>query len=227
MIYGHKPVKQKNWVSLSYAYRRSVTFIFDREQDVLKKTRYHSKRRQGMKLKLFGLISVFVVCVLLVGCGSSKEVTKGEAAPIRVAPIVRAEVPDVNAESSARKGTTESASELPSAATEMLRDIGFDFDKYAIRSADVPTLKSNSEWFKTNPGKKVRIEGYCDERGTVEYNLALGQKRADATKSYLINLGVDGKVLETVSYGKEKPLDPGHNEEAWAKNRRVRFEPLK
>jgi peptidoglycan-associated lipoprotein len=180
-----------------------------------------------MKLKLFGLVSVFMVCVLLVGCGSSKEITKGEAPPTQRAPIVKAEVPEANAESSARKQTAESGSELNSAAMVMLKDIRFDFDKYAIRSADVPTLKSNSEWFKANPGKKVKIEGYCDERGTVEYNLALGQKRADATKTYLINLGVDGKALETVSYGKEKPLNPGHNEEAWAENRRARFELIK
>ncbi len=72
----------------------------------------------------------------------------------------------------------------------------------------------------------MRIEGNCDERGTVEYNLALGQKRADAAKAYLVNLGVDGKRLETVSYGKEKPVDPGHNEEAWAKNRRDHFTSL-
>jgi peptidoglycan-associated lipoprotein len=72
----------------------------------------------------------------------------------------------------------------------------------------------------------VRIEGNCDERGTVEYNLVLGQKRADSTKGYLINLGVDGKLLGTISYGKEKPVDPGHNEAAWAKNRRAHFLPL-
>jgi peptidoglycan-associated lipoprotein len=179
-----------------------------------------------MKLRLFSLISVFVVCVLLVGCGSSKEVTKSEEPAWRVGPVVRAEVPDVNAPSSARQDSAQSGSGQSSAATEMLKDIRFDFDKYAIRPADVPTLKSNSEWIRAN-GKKVKIEGYCDERGTVEYNLALGQKRADAAKSYLTNLGVDGKLLETVSYGKEMPLDPGHNEEAWAKNRRARFEPLK
>jgi peptidoglycan-associated lipoprotein len=104
-----------------------------------------------------------------------------------------------------------------------LKDIFFDFDKYNIRPGDAEILKNNLEWFKQNPGKKVRIEGHCDERGTVEYNLVLGQKRADSAKNYLINLGVDGKLLETVSYGKERPFDPGHNEEAWAKNRRAHF----
>ena len=84
-------------------------------------------------------------------------------------------------------------------------------------------MKGNAEWFKANPGKKMRVEGNCDERGTVEYNLALGQKRADAAKAYIVNLGVDGKALETVSYGKERPVDPAHNEAAWAKNRRAHF----
>jgi peptidoglycan-associated lipoprotein len=179
-----------------------------------------------MKFKSFGLVSVLMLCVLLAGCGSSKEVTKSEWPTWRAGPVVKAEVPDANAPSSAKKGAGEPGSRAAQEAESMLKDIRFDFDKYAIRPAEAPTLKSNADWLKANPGKKVKIEGYCDERGTVEYNLALGQKRADATKSYLVNLGVDGKLLETVSYGKEKPLDPGHNEEAWAKNRRVRFEPL-
>jgi peptidoglycan-associated lipoprotein len=84
-------------------------------------------------------------------------------------------------------------------------------------------LKGNAAWFNANPGKKMRVEGHCDERGTVEYNLALGQKRADAAKAFIVNLGVDGKLIETVSYGKERPVDPGHNEAAWSKNRRAHF----
>jgi peptidoglycan-associated lipoprotein len=107
-----------------------------------------------------------------------------------------------------------------------LNAVYFDFDRYSIRPADGQILKSNLDWFKANPNKKIRIEGHCDERGTVEYNLALGQKRADAARTYLINLGVDAKLLETISYGKEKPADPAHNEAAWAKNRRDDFVPL-
>ena len=106
-----------------------------------------------------------------------------------------------------------------------LADVYFDYDKYNIRPGDADILKKNYGMLASNAGK-VRIEGNCDERGTVEYNLALGQKRADAAKAYLVNLGVDGKRLETVSYGKEKPVDPGHNEEAWAKNRRDHFTSL-
>jgi peptidoglycan-associated lipoprotein len=74
---------------------------------------------------------------------------------------------------------------------------------------------------KKYPKVKVQIEGHCDERGTIEYNLALGERRANSTKKYLISLGISADRISTISYGKERPLDPGHNEEAWAKNRRA------
>ena len=87
----------------------------------------------------------------------------------------------------------------------MLKDVHFDFDRYLIRPQDAEILKQDFSWLKANPGRRVRVEGNCDERGTVEYNLALGQKRADATKNYLVTLGADAKLLDTVSYGKERP----------------------
>jgi peptidoglycan-associated lipoprotein len=114
----------------------------------------------------------------------------------------------------------------PATAVLVMKDINFDFDKYNIREKDAAILKENTAWFKANAGKKARVEGHCDERGTVEYNLVLGQKRADSAKNFLVNLGVDGKFMETVSYGKEQPLDPGHDEAAWAKNRRAHFAPI-
>ena len=80
-----------------------------------------------------------------------------------------------------------------------------------------------AEFLKNNPGAAVLIEGHCDERGTPEYNMALGERRAASAKSYLVSLGVKGGGLSTVSFGEEKPVDPGHNEEAWAKNRRAHF----
>lgn len=107
-----------------------------------------------------------------------------------------------------------------------LKDIHFAFDKYNIRPGDAEILEKNLEWFKANPGKKLRIEGHCDERGTVEYNLVLGQKRSDSAKAFLEKLGIEKNLLDTVSYGKEIPVDPEHNEEAWSKNRRVRFSPI-
>jgi peptidoglycan-associated lipoprotein len=107
---------------------------------------------------------------------------------------------------------------LPPAVS--LQDINFNFDKYNIRPQDAEILKMDYERFKQNPGKKARIEGNCDERGTTEYNLALGQRRADSTKNYLTTLGADRALLETVSYGKERPLCNEHNEECLAKSRR-------
>jgi peptidoglycan-associated lipoprotein len=102
----------------------------------------------------------------------------------------------------------------------LLKAIHFDFDKYDIRPGDAEILKENAAVLKKYPGVKIQIEGHCDERGTVEYNLALGERRANSTKKYLISLGISTDRISTISYGKERPLDPGHNEEAWAKNRR-------
>src|SRR4030043_276005 len=104
--------------------------------------------------------------------------------------------------------------------SKLLKDIHFDFDKYDIRPADMETLKENAALLKKHPDVKIQIEGHCDERGTVEYNLALGERRANSAKKYLISLGISPDRISTISYGEERPLDPGHHEEAWAKNRR-------
>jgi len=105
--------------------------------------------------------------------------------------------------------------------TKLLKDIYFEFDKYDIRPKDEGVLKENAAWLKKNPNTRIQIEGHCDERGTVEYNLALGERRANYTKRYLVSLGIAPDRISTISYGKERPLDPGHNDEAWAKNRRA------
>ena len=105
----------------------------------------------------------------------------------------------------------------------LLKDIHFDFDKYHIRPQDVEILKENAEILKKFSSLKIQIEGHCDERGTNEYNLALGERRANSAKNYLISLGISPDRISTISYGEERPLDPGHNEEAWAKNRSAHF----
>ncbi len=104
-----------------------------------------------------------------------------------------------------------------------LDPIYFDFDKYFLRSDAKEALNRNAQSLKDNPQVKIRIEGNCDERGTVEYNLALGEKRAKAAMDYLVNLGVDQSRITVISYGKERPLYPAHDEEAWSKNRRDDF----
>lgn len=102
-----------------------------------------------------------------------------------------------------------------------LSDINFDYDSYAIRPEYMPKLKEMGDWLKANKEARVVVEGHCDERGTIEYNLALGHKRAEAVKNYLAKLGVDEKRIKVISYGKEMPLDQGHTEDAWARNRRA------
>ena len=108
-----------------------------------------------------------------------------------------------------------------------LEAVLFEFDQWSIREDQKEVMAKNSQWLKSNPSVKVRLEGHCDERGTAEYNLALGQKRAEGVKSFLEGLGISGQRLTAVSYGKERPLDPGHNDAAWAKNRRVDIVPVK
>ena len=104
-----------------------------------------------------------------------------------------------------------------------LQDIYFDFDSYTIRSDDMRILKKVADWLVANQAIKLTIEGYCDERGTIEYNLALGQKKAEAAKDYFVKSGVSPSRIRTVSYGKEVPVDAGHTEEAWAKNGKPPF----
>ena len=107
--------------------------------------------------------------------------------------------------------------------SRLLKDINFDFDKYDIRPKDAEILKENAALLSKYPKVKIQIEGHCDERGTNEYNLALGERRANAAKKYLVSVGIATDRISIISYGEEKPLDPGHNEEAWAKNRRDHF----
>ena len=172
-----------------------------------------------MKSRSFGLIVLaLVVGVLLAGCGCFMQAQKGEQPP-PPPPEAKTVAPEAKVEAPVTPPP-------PPPAAVVMKDVYFDFDKYNIRTGDAAILKEDAAWFKANPGKKAKVEGHCDERGTVEYNLVLGQKRADATKNYLVGLGIDAKVLETVSYGKERPVDPGHNEEAWAKNRRAHIVPV-
>ena len=102
-------------------------------------------------------------------------------------------------------------------------DIHFDFDKYYIRPDAAEILKKKAQWLKEHPEVHLLIEGHCDERGTEEYNLALGERRANSAKEFLVSLGIDPKRISVISYGEERPVDPRSCEEAWAKNRRDHF----
>lgn len=104
-----------------------------------------------------------------------------------------------------------------------LRMIHFDYDKYFIREDAKPALEDNAVWLKKFSTVKFLIEGHCDERGTEDYNIALGERRAQSTLNYLIALGISPDRMKTISYGKSQPLDFGHDETAWQKNRRAQF----
>lgn len=117
-----------------------------------------------------------------------------------------------------RKGTKTAGG-----AASGLQTIHFDFDKYNIKSEYEGILKSNANWLQENKKATAVVEGHCDERGTAEYNIALGDRRAKSAKNYLVNLGVGADRLSTISYGKERPIATCHDETCWAKNRRAEF----
>jgi peptidoglycan-associated lipoprotein len=102
-------------------------------------------------------------------------------------------------------------------------NVYFDFDDATLDYQAQELLKQKAMWMRDNPDANVVIEGHCDERGTNAYNLALGERRAESTKTYLVNLGISATRMTTISYGEERPVDMGQNEEAWAKNRRAAF----
>lgn len=104
-----------------------------------------------------------------------------------------------------------------------LSDIHFDYNDYSVRPQDGEILHTNATWLQTNSGRRVQIEGHCDERGSEEYNIALGAKRAQAAKDYLQTLGIGSERMSTISYGKELPLCTDHTEDCWQQNRRDHF----
>ena len=117
---------------------------------------------------------------------------------------------------------------LPGSQEDFMAAVGmdgdrifFDTDRFNVDSADQATLQAQAQWLARYPNKRIVIEGHCDERGTRDYNLALGERRANAAKNYLASLGVDASRIQTVSHGKEKPAAEGSNEQAWAINRRA------
>ena len=102
-------------------------------------------------------------------------------------------------------------------------DIFFEFDKATLLPEAIETLAKNGQWLRTNSDVAITIEGHCDKRGTNGYNLALGERRAESVKTFLVDLGVDRSRMVTISYGEERPFDRGHGEAAWARNRRAHF----
>lgn len=159
-----------------------------------------------MKLRI---LSVFAAAALLAAC---------ETAPDSSATSAGEGVSTTNQPSSSSSTLSESSPEW--FAVNVGDRVFFGFDKYDLSGEARRTLELQAAWLKKYPQYKVVVEGHADERGTREYNLALGERRANSVKDYLIALGIDPSRIETISYGKERPVALGHDEESWAKNRR-------
>jgi peptidoglycan-associated lipoprotein len=184
-----------------------------------------------MRTRSFTLL--FLAAVLgslaLQGCRHAKTA----AAPAVVPPktIAAATVPVTKVASPAEdfKGPATAPESTPDPATETLlaekngviRDAFFPYDSAVITPESQDNLGTTAQWLRNHRAYHVMIEGHCDERGTEQYNLALGEKRAYDAREYLATLGIDTQRISTISYGKEKPFDQGHDEAAWAKNRRA------
>ena len=165
------------------------------------------------------LIALLLVCGILmlafafVGCKGKETAPQPEVKPpdtTRTVVTPQAEKP-------------KQPEPKPELKEEQLQTVYFDFDKYNLRSDAKTALDANASLLQQYSTVTIKIEGHCDERGTVEYNLSLGEKRAKAVMDYLTGLGIGASRVTVISYGKERPVDAGHNEAAWAKNRRAEF----
>lgn len=166
---------------------------------------------------LYGLFILLLV-VSISGCGSSKETVYFEPEPDLFPPLSEPEQPEP---------ATVTPEPPPADITQkkalILLAIHFDFDRSALTPEARAILAENARKLSENPEVSVRIEGHCDERGTVEYNLALAERRARSVRNYIINYGISPNRLTIISYGKERPIDFGHTPLAWAQNRRAEF----
>ncbi|MBI3811395.1 MAG: peptidoglycan-associated lipoprotein Pal [Nitrospirae bacterium] len=161
--------------------------------------------------------------LLLSGCPKKVDTAKSTATvqEEKVAPPAEPVKPEPAPSPKVEETPVAREAEMP--AEKGLGDAFFDYDKYTIRDDARAELEKNAGWLKSNPKARVKIEGYCDERGTNEYNLALGERRARAVKRFLVSLGVDGGRLSIISYGEEHPVCMEHNEVCYSKNRRAHF----
>jgi len=174
-----------------------------------------------------------ILALALVGCAKQPSTTTGMSAPAPGGAVgMRVSSGGVQPASSmadggtghsmSGSGSTRPALEGFRAAAD-LADIHFEFDKATVRDADIAMLDANASWLKSNADQLVMIEGHCDERGTTEYNTALGDRRAKATMNYLVSRGVPASRITVISYGKERPTCAQHADDCWAKNRRAHF----
>ena len=171
------------------------------------------------RVSLLGPVLLVVVALLLAGCPKRPEVEEGKPGAMGPGKMAEEKVAKP-AEPMKEQPVTPPAS--PTMETP-LKDAFFDFDKSVLREDAKKTLSENIQWLKANPAVRIVVEGHCDERGTNEYNLALGERRAKTVRDYLVAGGIDVKRISTISYGEERPFVLGHDESAWKFNRRAHF----
>ena len=179
----------------------------------------------GTRSWKWAVVAFSIAALMSVGCAKKQTVkTDGAQAPSAGTPsgVTEAPVAEAPAPVAAAPATPPGVA-LTEERPSQFDDVRFDFDKSELKEDGRRTCQTVAAFMKKNPRAKLLIEGHCDERGTSEYNLALGERRATAVMTYLVSLGVPKAALSTVSFGEEKPLDPGHDEGAWAKNRRAHF----
>ena len=162
-------------------------------------------------------LPLLISTLVLVGCAKRPSMVQASAPAPAGSETVAVAQPGDQMIAAARPTLREYA------AVPELQDVHFGFDKYSIRTEDVTVLEANAQWLKSNPTYLVLIEGHCDERGTNEYNIALGQHRAKSVMDYLVSQGVLASRITTISYGEERPLCTEHTEDCWGKNRRAHF----
>lgn len=173
----------------------------------------------GKIVRKIGLAAMFLA-IALAGCSSQKAPSTVESAPAsNTGELGQQGVGSAGGSSLSQfqKGQLGSGEQGP------LSDIHFDYNDYTVRPQDSEILHNNADWLQKNPDRHVQIEGHCDERGSEEYNIALGAKRAQAAKDYLQTLGIAADRMSTISYGKELPLCTEHTEDCWEENRRDHF----
>ena len=172
-----------------------------------------------LTLQKFSLAFILLVSVTIISCKSTK---KPDGAQVGGA---EGQSLDSNVSSQDASANFDAAGS-DSGKINGLSSVNFDYDSANLSTDSRKKLADNAEWIKSNPKATVQIEGHCDSRGSVEYNLALGERRAKAVKAYMVSVGIDSKRMTIISYGEEKPLVNGESEDAYAKNRRANFVPL-
>jgi peptidoglycan-associated lipoprotein len=176
-------------------------------------------------MRASSLLMLLATATIAIGCGGKKPPEEPVPEPTPAPPPPPAPTPAPVDDSAEReRAAREAAEKVKAIQADLAAMINFDYDQATIRPADQGTLDRKAAILQANPQVRVRISGHADERGSDEYNLALGNRRAAAAKRYLENKGLDGSRMDVVSFGEEKPLNPGTDETAYAQNRRDEFE---